>query len=50
MEVINLGEYEDTLKDIEKTVGIVPGFMKALPKDVLIHDWALWKNTGSWED
>ena len=22
-------EYEDTLKDIEKTLGIVPGFMKA---------------------
>ena len=36
-------EYEDTLKDIEKTLGIIPGFMKALPNDVLIHDWALWK-------
>jgi hypothetical protein len=23
-------EYEDTLKDIESTIGIVPGFMKAL--------------------
>jgi len=38
-----MGEYEDTLKDIEKTLGIVPGFMKALPKDVLIHDYPLWK-------
>jgi AhpD family alkylhydroperoxidase len=42
--VVNLmGEYEDVLKDIEKTLGIVPGYMKALPKDVLIHDWALYK-------
>lgn len=38
-----MGEYEDTLRDIEKTLGLVPGFMKALPKDVLVHDWILWK-------
>jgi AhpD family alkylhydroperoxidase len=38
-----LGEYEDALKDIEKSLGIVPGFMKALPQDVLIHDWPLFK-------
>jgi AhpD family alkylhydroperoxidase len=38
-----MSEYEDILKDIEKTLGTVPGFMKALPNDVLIHDWALWK-------
>jgi len=38
-----MGEYEDTLRDIEKTIGIVPGFMKALPREVLIHDWPLWK-------
>jgi AhpD family alkylhydroperoxidase len=38
-----MGEYEDTLKDIEKNMGIVPGFMKAIPKDVLIHDWPLMK-------
>jgi AhpD family alkylhydroperoxidase len=36
-------EYEDTLKDIQKSLGIVPGFMKALPEDVLIHDWPLFK-------
>ena len=30
-------EYEDILKDIEKTLGIVPGFMKPLPDDVLIQ-------------
>ncbi len=38
-----MGEYEDTLKDIETSMGIVPGFMTALPKDVLIHDWPLMK-------
>ena len=38
-----MGEYEDTLKDIEKNFGIVPGFMKAIPKDVLIKDWSLMK-------
>ncbi len=38
-----MGEYENTLKDIEKTYGIVPGFMKGLPQEVLIHDWPLMK-------
>jgi AhpD family alkylhydroperoxidase len=41
--VIAMGEYEETLKDIEKTIGLVPGFMKALPKEALTHDWILWK-------
>ncbi len=35
--------YENTLKDIEKTIGIVPGFMKALPKEVLVQEWPLFK-------
>ena len=30
-----MGEYEDTVKDIKKTFGFVPGFMKGLPQDVL---------------
>jgi AhpD family alkylhydroperoxidase len=38
-----LGEYEDTLKDVQKTFGFVPGFVSALPHDVLIHDWPLFK-------
>ena len=38
-----MGEYEDTLKDIQKSFGFVPGFMKGLPQDVLIHDWPLMK-------
>jgi len=29
-----MGQHEDTLKDIEETFGIVPGFMKALPEEV----------------
>jgi len=37
-EVSNMAKYEDTIKDIEKTLGIIPGFMKALPKDVLIQE------------
>lgn len=38
-----MGAYENTLKDIEKTLGIVPGFMKALPEEVLVHEWPLFK-------
>ena len=38
-----MGDYEDTLKDIETSLGIVPGFMKALPADVLVQDWPLMK-------
>ncbi len=38
-----MAAYEDTLKDIETTIGIVPGFMKGLPEDVLVQDWPLFK-------
>ncbi len=38
-----MGEYEDTLKDVQKTYGIVPGFLKGIPQDVLVHDWPLMK-------
>ena len=38
-----MGVYEDTLKDINGSMGIVPGFMKALPEEVLVHEWPLWK-------
>jgi AhpD family alkylhydroperoxidase len=38
-----MGEYEDTVKDIEKTFGFVPGFMKPVPKDVLAKQWPLLK-------
>jgi hypothetical protein len=35
--------YEDTLGDMEKTMGSVPVFMRSLPKKVLIHNWSSWK-------
>jgi AhpD family alkylhydroperoxidase len=38
-----MGKYEDTLKEIETTIGLVPGFMKALANDVLIQEWPLFK-------
>jgi AhpD family alkylhydroperoxidase len=38
-----MGEYEDTLKDIKKAFGFVPGFMTAIPKDVLVQEWPLMK-------
>ena len=38
-----MASYEETLKDIKETMGIVPGFMKALPKDALVHEWPVWK-------
>ncbi len=38
-----MGDYQDTLKDIETTIGLVPDFMKALADDVLIKEWPLFK-------
>lgn len=38
-----MSEYEDTLKEIKKTMGSVPGFMKALPEEALVHEWPIWK-------
>ncbi len=35
--------YEETVKDIEKTMGILPGFFKDTPKDVLPQMWPLFK-------
>lgn len=38
--------YEDTLKDIKGTLGVVPGLMKFFPKENLVRDWPSWKSTG----
>ncbi len=38
-----MGKYEDTLKEIETTIGLVPGFMKALANDILIAEWPHFK-------
>jgi len=38
-----MSDIDNTLKDIKKTMGIVPGFMKALPDEALVHEWPIWK-------
>jgi AhpD family alkylhydroperoxidase len=35
--------YEATVKDIEKTLGMMPGFFKNTPKDILPQMWPLFK-------
>jgi AhpD family alkylhydroperoxidase len=35
--------YEETIKDIEKTFGTVPGFMKETPEDILSQVWPLFR-------
>ena len=41
--VKKMGVYEDTLEDIERTFGTIPGFMRLFPRESLIHDWPSWK-------
>ena len=38
-----MSKYDDTLKDMETTIGMVPGFFKALAEDVVIQEWPLMK-------
>ncbi len=38
-----MGAYEDTLNDIEKTFGTVPGFMRLIRRESLVRDWPSWK-------
>lgn len=40
---MSAGNYEETLADIEESMGIVPGFMSALPEDALVHEWPMFK-------
>ncbi|QFU82696.1 carboxymuconolactone decarboxylase family protein [Natronorubrum aibiense] len=35
--------YETTITDIESTLGIVPGFLEALPDDDLVAEWPTFK-------
>jgi hypothetical protein len=35
--------YEETIKEIDSTLGMVPGFMKDTPKDILLQMWPLFK-------
>lgn len=39
-----MGQYEDTLLDIEKTFGTVPEFMRLFPRESLIREWPSWKS------
>jgi hypothetical protein len=41
-----MSEYEDTLKDIEKTLGAVSSLMKFFSEEKLVHDWPSWKSLG----
>ncbi len=38
-----MGVYEDTLADIEKTYGTIPGLMRLIPSESLIRDLPSWK-------
>lgn len=35
--------YNETVSDIEETLGFVPGFMEALPEDDLVQEWPTMK-------
>ena len=35
--------YEETVKEIENTFGMLPGFMRNTPKDILPQMWPLFK-------
>ncbi len=38
-----MSEYESTLEDIKKTMGVVLDQFKRIPHDVVPHEWALMK-------
>ena len=35
--------YDETLTDMEETIGLVPGFFEALPEDDLVREWPFFK-------
>jgi AhpD family alkylhydroperoxidase len=43
MATTTAASYEETLEEIEETMGIVPGFMSALPEDALVNEWPMFK-------
>ena len=38
-----MGAYEDTVEDIMRTFGVVPGFMKVFTTEKLVREWPSWK-------
>ena len=43
MAVSTTTSYQETLTDIEDSLGFVPGFMAAIPEDALVHEWPVFK-------
>lgn len=43
MAEVGTSDYEETLRDMEETIGIVPGFMEALPEEDLNREWPFFK-------
>ncbi|MFD1644992.1 carboxymuconolactone decarboxylase family protein [Haloarchaeobius litoreus] len=43
MALSETASYDETLSDIEETLGIVPGFMAAVPEDDMVHEWPVFK-------
>ena len=43
MALAEAANYDETLSDIEETLGIVPGFMAAVPEDDMVHEWPVFK-------
>ncbi len=41
-----MGTYEDTLEDMEKTLGSVPEFMRFISEESIVNDWPSWKEVG----
>lgn len=46
MAATTTANYQETLTDIEDTLGFVPGFMEAVPEDSLVHEWPVFKQYG----
>lgn len=43
MAVIIAVSYQDTLTDIEDSIGFVSGFMEAVSEDTLVHEWPVFE-------
>lgn len=38
-----MSEYQDTLQDIEQSLGLVPGWLKGIPPEDLVREWPNFK-------
>ncbi|MGM0590319.1 MAG: carboxymuconolactone decarboxylase family protein [Halobacteriota archaeon] len=46
VETAGGNDYQETVADIEETMGMVPGFFDALDEEDLVHEWPIWKKYG----